>query len=517
MYMLIRMPLACLLIMVYTFLYYRLKKRLPTKTSKVFEGMAICAIIHLVAAVVTEYTVNNRSTVPEAFNYIWHLIFLTSITCICGLIYYYLILYVERGTGHQQQISKIALLTVFVISILGELILPIEYIDTPHGSYSLGMKAYSLYVIVIYTMVMLVITIFRYRETIGKEKSNVLLASVVIFVTIAMIQMVRPYMLLTGLAITLIVLGIMVNTEDAHMYISYHTGLYNDLGCREILQELIFTKKPFQVAAYAFLGNNDEIDAAMLSIQEQLPEKIKKVICGTLADNVLVVLPMQSLTGIASLPKDMPTPNNPKGDLKYTVQILNLDCNTSVPLILKALRDFKNRYEANALQRDELTGLLRRAAFIRQVEYLITSEQEFTFLMVDLDDFKSINDTYGHGIGDKVLKCVADILSSALRTSDIICRMGGDEFAIALLNITNADEVCEITDRIRKSLAEMDILPDSQINVLLSIGAKICNKQDRATSFQEIYTEADAALYHAKYNGKNQISFSSDKYSNSCT
>ncbi len=124
MYMLIRLPLGCFSILLYTFLYYQRKEHLHTRTSRAFQWLAVMSLAHLAAAVVTEYTVNTRERVSEAFNYVWHLIFLISLTCVCALLYYYLILYVERGSGRRQQTAKVALLAVCALGFLGEHIQP---------------------------------------------------------------------------------------------------------------------------------------------------------------------------------------------------------------------------------------------------------------------------------------------------------------------------------------------------------------------------------------------------------
>ena len=184
----VRMPLACCAILLYTFLLYCLKKRLHTMTSRVYEAMVCSSITHVLAAVVTEYTVKNRDTVPYLFNHIWHIIFLVSVTAVCALLYLYLILYVERGTGRAKPWHKRMLCLVVSLSLLGELILPITYEQTPYGAYSLGPKAYSLYLTVVYVMVMMTATIICYHKALDLEKCYVLLCSVLIFVIVAGIQ-----------------------------------------------------------------------------------------------------------------------------------------------------------------------------------------------------------------------------------------------------------------------------------------------------------------------------------------
>ncbi len=507
MYYQIRLPLACFVILAYCFWYYHSKKRLPTRTSRVFELMCFTALVHLAAAVVTEYTVNNRDKVPAQFNYVWHVIFLLSVTCMCALILYYQILYIERGSGRRRRGGKRVLLAVWAAGAIAQLILPISYIDTPYGSYSLGPKAYSLYVVVIYVLVMLLLNTVRYREIIGWERSRVLLISVAIFVIGSSIQIAYPYMLLTGPSITLIVLGIMVNTEDAHLYVDHQSGLYNDLGCREILQEHLLSGRPFQLGVYVFLGNDVAVADAMRSIERELPEKKTRLICGTMAGNVLLVQPMSEWTSTARLPDPLPPPEREGPSVKFLAQRLDCGPDDSLEQILDRVRDVKDRFEEDVLHRDELTGVLRRDAFIRQVEHLLLQRKPFSLVMVDLDNFKGINDSYGHGVGDEVLKYTADTFRAALRGDDIICRMGGDEFSLVLNGVGEPERAREIMERIAGQLSAARILPDETRRICLSAGIKICRPEDNIPSFQELYAEADAALYRTKYQGKNGISF----------
>ncbi len=507
MYYQIRLPLACFLILAYCFWFYHKKKRLPTRTARVFELMCVVALVHLAAAVVTEYTVNHRDRVPPWFNYIWHVIFLVSVTSMCVLLLNYQILYIERGSGHLRRGEKRALLAVWAVGVIAQLVLPISYIDTPQGSYSLGPKAYALYAVVIYVLAMLLVNTGRYRRVIGWERSRVLLTSVAVFVICSAVQIACPYMLLTGPATTLIVLGIMVNTEDAHLYLDHQSGLYNDLGCQELLQEHLLTGRPFQLGVYVFLGNDIAVMDAMKSVERALPEK---TICGCMAGNVLLVQPMSGWTATPPLPNPLPLPELTDPSVRYLVRRLDCGPGDSLEQLLDRVRDVKDRFEEDILHRDELTGVLRREAFIRQVEHLVLLRKPFSLVMVDLDNFKTINDTYGHGIGDEVLRFTAAAFRSALRGDDLICRMGGDEFALVLSGVKDRERAREIMERIAGQLSAARVQPDKTLGIFLSAGIKIHRPGDVAPSFQELYDEADAALYRTKDRGKNGISFAED-------
>ena len=121
---------------------------------------------------------------------------------------------------------------------------------------------------------------------------------------------------------------------------------------------------------------------------------------------------------------------------------------------------------------------------------------------IDLDDFKSINDRYGHTGGDKVLKGFSTRLKQYLRNSDLVGRIGGEEFSVILPNI-DFDNAIQVLDNIRKSASENSINhSDKYIQYSISLGVSLFN-QDNVASLEELIQQADSALYQAKRTGKN--------------
>ena len=152
---------------------------------------------------------------------------------------------------------------------------------------------------------------------------------------------------------------------------------------------------------------------------------------------------------------------------------------------------------------DELTGLLNRLYLNERLpEELSRSHREgykMSFLMIDIDDFKSYNDDFGHAEGDKALQIVAQCLKDMLRGADVAVRFGGEEFSI-LLPQTTADEAAMIAERLRKKVASIKF-HDRQMSI--SIGVADCS--DTPCTAQEIIKWADDALYEAKRRGKNNV------------
>ncbi len=144
---------------------------------------------------------------------------------------------------------------------------------------------------------------------------------------------------------------------------------------------------------------------------------------------------------------------------------------------------------------DSLTGLFNRSSFNKHFTEFINRGQKFQLVMIDLCKFKSINDTYGHRVGDDVLKVVATRIQNILRPGDILARLGGDEFVILLPGeISDA----EFIDLIKSIEEPMQI---SDINLSIGLSVSITAYPDNGTDHVTLMTQADNAMYYAKKNG----------------
>jgi diguanylate cyclase (GGDEF)-like protein len=153
--------------------------------------------------------------------------------------------------------------------------------------------------------------------------------------------------------------------------------------------------------------------------------------------------------------------------------------------------------------RDGLTGLFNHTYFYQQVDLEVRRCMRYgtliSLMLIDIDDFKMVNDTYGHPEGDKILAVMGRTLMHLARDSDICCRYGGEEFAV-ILPLTDIHEAGAIANRIRREL--VDGLPDGR-TVTVSIGVASCGKKTR--TYQDLVEKADTALYQAKRSGKNRV------------
>jgi diguanylate cyclase (GGDEF)-like protein len=164
-------------------------------------------------------------------------------------------------------------------------------------------------------------------------------------------------------------------------------------------------------------------------------------------------------------------------------------------------------YFEAASKRDALTGLLNRTGFMAALTELhrraVEQEQKIAVLVLDLDGFKQINDTCGHAAGDDMLKAIATALAEALRDSDRIGRLGGDEFGIVLPNVGKRADVEDLATTLLRAI-EGVAAPHLHLGVSASIGACLVTHH-RIEDSEQIIAAADRLMYEAKTNGKKQF------------
>ncbi|MFO1540004.1 MAG: GGDEF domain-containing protein [Chloroflexota bacterium] len=166
------------------------------------------------------------------------------------------------------------------------------------------------------------------------------------------------------------------------------------------------------------------------------------------------------------------------------------------------------RDEALRLSRfDALTGLQNRAAFVAAVEREIRRVgrmgRGFCLLMIDLDDLKPVNDTYGHPAGDELLRSVTAVIERTIRATDCAGRYGGDEFMV-LLPETEAPGALVVAEKLRREVSQLGMrVGERTLRTSISIG--LVAFPDDGTTVEDLLASVDAAMYEAKRNGKNQI------------
>ncbi|MBI5917912.1 MAG: EAL domain-containing protein [Nitrosomonadales bacterium] len=174
--------------------------------------------------------------------------------------------------------------------------------------------------------------------------------------------------------------------------------------------------------------------------------------------------------------------------------------------LLSTVQQYNERLQELSV-RDPLTGLYNRRKFDEFLDYEINRagrhEHSFSIIMADLDDFKFVNDTYGHPVGDMALKQLTFLMESGLRKGDMMARLGGDEFAI-ILPETNAEQALQVARKLHQSLVNEPFeLPVGKVTIAASFS--VVSFPEDGKDKKELQTAMDVVLYQAKSRGKNQV------------
>ncbi|HEX4858837.1 MAG TPA: EAL domain-containing protein [Usitatibacteraceae bacterium] len=184
------------------------------------------------------------------------------------------------------------------------------------------------------------------------------------------------------------------------------------------------------------------------------------------------------------------------------------------PMRMSAMRDISERKQAEAriqflAHHDTLTHLPNRAMVLDRLQVVIASARRqagyVAVLFVDLDNFKTINDSLGHHAGDELLKRVAGRLKACVREADLIGRLGGDEFLVVITDLEREEDVAAIAEKISQSICEPFTLEDQQLSVSSSIGISLFPRDGETP--ETLVRNADAAMYLAKDQGRSNFQF----------
>ena len=200
----------------------------------------------------------------------------------------------------------------------------------------------------------------------------------------------------------------------------------------------------------------------------------------------------------------------------FRLDALNCICflylSTAVGLLTQNLRiseAVQKRLIEKQRDMDPLSGLLNKSAFERYICQAVEKKGHGVFLIMDIDDFKLVNDTYGHVYGDAAIRMVADCIKKVFASPAVTGRFGGDEFVVYLDEDTDKNSIAERISTLQSLIRTTAELPSREASITVSIGVRRINSHD--TNYIKILDHADKALYRSKRLGKNRFSFSDEE------
>ncbi|WCN36609.1 sensor domain-containing diguanylate cyclase [Aneurinibacillus uraniidurans] len=299
----------------------------------------------------------------------------------------------------------------------------------------------------------------------------------------------------------------------------YESRLGEDISANQVVRKLmqgqsgqeqmVNLKGEHLLAGYVKVPENDwgvVVVSPISVVYEQLNDQIKAILFYMLPPFVLLMLVVIGLArGLARPFVALADFVTKIGEEKVELPEGKRHWNREVDLLTEAVRyavtDIKKQTDQLTLEAmtDPLTGLTNRRALEAIMHRWIEEQISFSIIIMDIDRFKSINDTFGHQGGDEVLKHFAKIITSCVRPGDVCCRFGGEEF-ISLISHVSVEEAYLVAERIRVMLEKSS----NPIGQTITVSQGIAHYSSHSDSAEELIHLADQALYKAKDSGRNQ-------------
>lgn len=240
-------------------------------------------------------------------------------------------------------------------------------------------------------------------------------------------------------------------------------------------------------------------------MEESLNQNTSNVITGSAADSIQAAEHFSSL--VANLQQFIQTVNQ-NDLLKYFHEDRNT---TAIQRRVLDLLIYGEEFEVET-RYDHLTGLLDRTSFLEKLKFTLSKTLQAhhltAIIFVDLDDFKVINDQYGHSTGDEVISIIGRRITASIRAQDLACRWGGDEFVLVLQAITSKDLVSQLVNRLLTVISQpLQLQSQEPLQLMLSASAGIAILDDVNLNSMDLIERADKAMYLAKKAGKNCVEF----------
>lgn len=308
--------------------------------------------------------------------------------------------------------------------------------------------------------------------------------------------------------------------SDGHLL--YHpdkTRLGEDVSANTVVQKLVQGKSGQEqminlqgvplLSGYSTVPENGwgvVVSSPIEAIQKQLSHHIKTLLLYTLLPFIVLLLSAIFLarrlaSPFVSLANFVSKIGRADVRLPETKNHWNREADLLTKVIMVALTDIRKHTEqlTRDAMTDPLTGLTNRRTFESIMNKWIAEQVSYSIIVMDIDRFKKINDTYGHQTGDEVLKLLAKIITLSVRPGDVSCRYGGEEFVVLLALATSSDAYL-VAEKIRETLETSDHIVGEQITISLGIA----HYPLHSDSAEALFHLADQALYKAKEAGRNR-------------
>ncbi len=486
----IKLQVFSMFFLVSIFYYYGKSRKIKTSHDFLYKAMMVNLFINIIFDIITVYTVNNIEEIPYYINDAAHRIFIFTLDLFVFLLYLYMRSYArcKRNSGRVWIAVSVMPITIsFIISMFG----PVYYMQTEGTNYCYGPVVNTVYVSMVFYIMDTFYYYIRYKKDIDKNIISGILRAAIIEVATGIIQYFMPTILISSGGQIMVIFTLFLSFENTAEFVDKKTGILNENAFFKVLNDKVNRNKScYVVTAYADEEDENKNNETLIEIDKEMRKVFNtEVYClysgcfSIIADNTYAKdYFLSKINGIRK-----------ENILVHTLP----DKQSNAEMIIADIEKFDNKLREQLRYFDESTGVRNRNAYERKVNELNVNNSKKDGLwgiIVDVNNLKKTNDTYGHDKGDHLIQMTARILIETFCDSNKVYRIGGDEFAVLLENYSLAIEgtIIKLIKRKQNKYNEKE-----PIQIEFSIGIAYFNNE-KDLCVEDMMKRADRNMYDNK-------------------
>ncbi len=501
MYMLMEMPAVCLCIVLYILYYYRQNGHLKTEGASCYMMMIWCTALSLVSHILLLAFLTMDENRYRSDAVFWQNLQLLAVMTMGVLFYWYVLNGIEAGQRKRHLAEKLVLLALWLFFAVMIAASPVRFNRVRMTYGALGRKVVVTYIAVLVFSAGILIHGIIHRKYVAPKQYRAMLEAFVLFLVIATVQTVIPYLMLLGFAQTMVLLVLLLSMENPEHYLDGRSGLFNGYAFESMMTEkLLLRKRSFAVFACALNNdvkeNTEVTDRAMVNAAKYM-QRHYRMRGYRLTESILVFVEEGLIRPVGKIdPKDPPDFTEGFEGLRQHEMLFHYpkDC-ADYDAVMNKVAEFKLQNSDAEAFMDMMTGVFNRNRYEHDAPLFAKERERAWCLVVDINNLKVTNDKFGHEAGDDLIITVAHLLQDVFSGHGYVYRTGGDEFTIVYLGDTVIEEkIAQLKEGCRRKNVKRSL----PLKFAVGCAQYVAGGAD----WQDVVKTADARMYENKIKSK---------------
>lgn len=515
---LVRMQIACLLVLFYLTFYYFQKKRPAVTSTELLRVMLVAGVVNLLFDCIASFAIGFIYSVPLWLVRVLHQVFLGSLVLFAFFVSSYVL---EQITTNEEQSAPLPQMVLWVplgLSLLMVLAGPLSFQTASIVPYPFGLAVMAAQAGIIAFCGISLFALTKYRTRIPARQREALLPILVVTAVLALVQLIFPSVTLSGVSIVLMSLGIYLSLDNPDEYLTQTGNIFNRQAFTAVAEDWLRHGKRFTCVFVCYREcamleekfGKEVIDALVMQLDKHITEKL----------NLPMYLPMNGCAAVLVSDEKQVLPTTAVLSMRFNTDWVVMDVpitleadfyNFTMPDpynncddLLNAVLEKANETQSSVITIDQKTGIKNRIAYDRDALQLYQGRKAYSsihYFLADIVNLNGINKEHGHIEGDKLLQDCALVLQVAAGEGVDVYRMGGDEFGILLVSKTDS-EMRGLLDRIQSEREKVNKVRKVPLDFAMGY-SKFYADSDK--TFSPMMTRAEYQLNSQKKHMKQKV------------